>query len=433
MLFTGGTTGYPKAVVTSQKDLLGVGVDIFSLALPLLGRICELPPGVGERLRGSLGMDSPRLGLRFAGRAAWAALAAMRRDAVGRFITRLVKATPFPVCVAVMRQFPRALSGRLRVLVACPMIHGVGWGAACLFSTLGAQLVFLPSKRYRADEMMEVIRSERVGVIALVGDAVLKPLLDEIEARGEEPESPFLIINAGAPISSATRKRLRALMPRVFLLDEYSSSEAMSIGVQLYLPGEVAEAAVARFAKSPYLRVVNEEGVDVKPGEVGEVITTSRYKGSYYFREEEASSRVFRVIDGRRWVFTGDLATLDEEGNVVLLGRGSQCINTGGEKVFAEEVEEVIRSLPQVDNVVVVGVPDSRWGNAVTAVVRPKDGMEVTAEEVKGFCRGRMADYKVPKHVIISEDIPITAAGKLSYREAREFALRELGLALEQS
>lgn len=276
---------------------------------------------------------------------------------------------------------------------------------------------------------MRVIREEKVGVINLVGDAVLKPLLDELEAGATGMEDLFLVINAGAPISSATKKRFSTLLPGTFLLDEYSSSEAMSIGIQLYAPGETGEASGARFARSPYLKVVNGKGEEVKPGEIGEVITTSKYKGSYYYREEEASARVFRVINGRRWVFTGDLATVDEEGNVLLMGRGSQCINTGGEKVFAEEVEETIRGIPQVENVVVVGVPDERWGNAVTAVLRLKEGAEITKEEVRGHCRGRIADYKIPKHVIISDEIPLTAAGKLSYREAREIALRELGMA----
>jgi fatty-acyl-CoA synthase len=213
------------------------------------------------------------------------------------------------------------------------------------------------------------------------------------------------------------------------LIDGLGASEATGAAMMVSLPGQNLD--VARFQPSPNTRVLTEDGRDVKPGsgEVGVLAITGEALPEGYYKDDAKTQATFRIIDGRRFAIPGDFARVEADGTITLLGRGSVCINTGGEKVFPEEVEEVIKLHPSVDDCTVVGVPDPNWGQAITAVVSLRAGRGLTPQELVSLAREKLAAYKAPKHVVVVPAIVRSPAGKADYRWALDAARRRLGIA----
>jgi fatty-acyl-CoA synthase len=316
------------------------------------------------------------------------------------------------------------------------MIHGAAWVNAVEYQMMGSSIHFLPTEeRFIGEEMAETIEREKINIILMVGDAVAKPMLEALEKGDYDTSSVWLILQMGAIMTAPVKRRIVKAIPSTFIGDLYSGTEMWASALQTYTASDTEEEIEKMsFKLTPDIRVVNEpkDGtlVDVKPGEVGEVITHSdlRFDANYY-KEAEKSKKTFRTIDGKQWIFTGDMGSITEDGDsFYLLGRGSQCINTGGEKVYIEEVEEQVETNPKVKKAAIVGVPDERWGEAVTALIQLKEGKEAREDEVKDFCRDKIAGYKIPKHVIFVDEVPVGVTGKCEYKKAKEIALKELGL-----
>jgi fatty-acyl-CoA synthase len=208
------------------------------------------------------------------------------------------------------------------------------------------------------------------------------------------------------------------------LMDGLGSSEATGIGMMISTAGD--DPALAKFTPNPGTRVLTEDGRDVEPGsgEIGLLAVTGALPSGYY-KDAEKSAATFRTIGGVRYSFPGDWARVESDGSITLLGRGSVCINTGGEKVFPEEVEEVLKLHPGVEDCVVVGVPDERWGEAIAAVVQPRARAAAPdAATLVAFARERLAAYKSPKKVVTVDRIVRSPAGKADYRWARDVAAK---------
>ena len=278
-------------------------------------------------------------------------------------------------------------------------------------------------------EVWRTIEREKVSTTTVVGDAMARPLADAWDSDGPfEVSSLFAFSNGGAPLAESTKARLMEMLPNCVFTDGFGSSETGIQGSSRLAPGEKAGGTAVFDSVAEGTKVFDENDREVSPGSgsIGR-IAHSGFVPLRYHNAPEKTAETFREIGGRRWVISGDMATVDENGAVRLLGRGSVCINTGGEKVYPEEVESVLKDHPAVYDVVVVGVPHERWGEQVTAVVQlapgvdPGDTEELLASMV-AHARGSLAGYKAPRSVAVVEEIQRSPAGKADYRWARTVA-----------
>jgi 3-oxocholest-4-en-26-oate---CoA ligase len=306
-------------------------------------------------------------------------------------------------------------------LPACPLMHGTGGFTAMAAMTVGGCIVTLTNRRFDPVELLDAIDADNVNTVAIVGDAFAKPILSTLDEHpGRWRLSTLLaFVSSGVMWSEETKRGLLAHHPTLMLIDAFSSSEALGMGTSVS-SGTAAEHT-ARFTLSPDVRVLDpESNKDVTPGsgEAGVLALGGRNPVGYY-KDPDKSAATFREIDGIRYSVPGDYATVDAEGAIHLLGRGSVVINTGGEKVFPEEVEEVLKLHPAVADAVAVGIPDERFGQAVAAAVELRPDATATGHELIEHVRARLAAYKAPRRVHFVESIGRSPAGKVDYARIR--------------
>lgn len=323
----------------------------------------------------------------------------------------------------------RVGEGTLVQLVTPPLMHvSAHWGTLMVLYG-GGTVVFPAPGTFDPGEVAALIERESVNIIVLVGDAMARPLLDVMEAENDQHDfsSLFLFASGGAALSPGAKKRVHDILPHAVVLDGYGSTETGVGGTQARPPGaDHAEAGVS-FAAQPQLTVLDDDMKPVAPGSgvIGRVARSGHIPLGYY-KDAAKSAETFVEIAGERWVLPGDLASIDADGNIVVHGRGSGCINTGGEKVFPEEVESAVVDCDDVADVVVVGVPDERWGQRVAAVVAPAPGASPDLETIQAHCRDHIAGYKVPRELILVDRVERSPSGKADYRWARDQAERHL-------
>jgi 3-oxocholest-4-en-26-oate---CoA ligase len=262
--------------------------------------------------------------------------------------------------------------------------------------------------------------------MSIVGDAFAKPILRALDAAPDrwEISSLRVIVSSGVMWSKETKEGLLRHNSRLIMVDSLGSSEAIGMATNTTTAESATETA--RFQLGPTTRVVTDDGRDVVPGsgELGRVALRGRTPIGYY-KDEAKSAQTFVVIDGERYSMPGDYATVEADGTVSLLGRGSQCINTGGEKVYPEEVEECLKLHPSVADAAVVGVPDEKWGEAITALVEPHPGHTVDPAALIAHVKDRLAGYKAPKKVVSVSSVGRAANGKLDYKKLRSDAVTD--------
>ncbi len=367
MLYTGGTTGMPKGVMWRQDDLFNV---LGGGGNPILGT----PPAA----------DYDELAARVTGPGA-------------------------------------------RMLTACPLMHGTGQFSALICLNGGGCIVTLPDRSFDAEKLWQAVQDQQVNAVVIVGDAFAKPMLAALDANPGrwDLSSLLLISSSGVMWSQETKDGLLRHIPQVILFDSLGSSEAVGAGASFSTAGSAA--GTAKFSLGERVKVFTEDGRAVEPGsgEIG-MLAIGGYIPLGYYKDEEKSARTFRTFAGDRYSVPGDFATVNADGSIQLLGRGSVCINTGGEKVFPEEVEEVLKLHPAVRDAVVVGVPDDRFGEVITAVVEPVPGETVDAQSVIAHVHDRLARYKAPRHVVTVATIGRSPAGKVDYKGLRELATKEV-------
>ena len=315
-----------------------------------------------------------------------------------------------------------------RVTPACPLMHGTGAFTSFIGLNLGGSVVTLEGRKFAAEELLDTIEREKVNMIAIVGDSFAKPMLAALDANPGKWDlsSLFMVISSGVMWSEETKQGLLKHHPSMMLSDAFSSSEALGMGTSVSTGSGVSHTA--KFTLGENTKVITEDGREIEPGsgEIG-LLAVKGYTPVGYYKDEEKSAKTFKVIDGARYSIPGDWATIEADGTLTVLGRGSVCINTGGEKVFPEEVEEVIKTFPAVLDCAVVGVPDEKWGEAITAVVVLRDGQTATNQDVIGHVRSKLAAYKSPKNVMFVSSLGRSPAGKLDYPGLKEKAIAEVG------
>jgi acyl-CoA synthetase (AMP-forming)/AMP-acid ligase II len=305
-----------------------------------------------------------------------------------------------------------------------PLMHAAAQWTTFSWLLAGGTTVLLPGG-LDAEAVWDLVDEHSVNVLTVVGDAVGRPLVDAWEANEGrwQAASLFALSNGGAPMSPALKARLGELFPGRSITDGFGSSESGVQGTQRLQAGE-DPSGLARFAPNPGTVVLDDDLQPVAPGSgaIGRVANSGRLPLGY-LNDPEKTAATFVEVEGTRYCFTGDMATVEDDGTIQLLGRGSQCINTGGEKVFPEEVESALVEHPAVQDVLVVGVPDERWGSAVTAVVAPADpAAPPSLEDVREYLRSSLAGYKLPKHLVVVPEVVRSPAGKADYRWAKAVA-----------
>lgn len=365
LIYTGGTTGMPKGVMWRQEDLWGTRNFGASTLLNLPPMTCPEDAG------------------------------------------------------------PRAIQGADHVsLIASPLMHGTGLMSAISAISLGGTAAYLPSRQFDAGELWTEVDRHRASQISIVGSAFCLPMVGALENNPQRWNLACvrIIASSGAVWSSASKQALLKFLPHVALVDALSSSEALGLGISTTTAR--TEATPSRFRLGPTCGVFAEDGRRILPGsgERGRVAISGHIPVGYY-KDIPATAAAFPELEGRRWSMPGDWATVNEDGTLALLGRGSQTINTGGEKVFPEEVEEVLKAHPAIGDAAAVGLPDDRFGERICAIVELKSGAATpTLDMLAEHVRGRLAHYKAPRELVILDSLERGANGKLDYRALRSRA-----------
>jgi fatty-acyl-CoA synthase len=371
MLYTGGTTGMPKGVM---YDMGGLTRGFVMLGLPMLGLAAP--------------DDADDIGTMIAG---------------------------------------ASTNGSTLVSIpAAPLMHGTGcWLGWFIPHLAGGHVVTLENRSLDPHELLATVERHGVTSVTIVGDSFAKPIiraLDEGKPGGGayDTSSIAMFISSGVMWTSEVKQEILDRIEQAVLVDAIGSSEG-SMGTQITMKGVPSDTAT--FAKMPETKVFTDDDREVEPGsdDVGMVAAGGNVPIGYY-KDEEKSARTFRVIDGVRYSFPGDFAKVAADGSLILLGRGSQVINTGGEKVFPEEVEEAVKRVDGVRDCLVVGVENEKFGQAVTAVVSLEDAATLDSAGIIASVKNDLAGYKAPKSVIFVDQVPRAPNGKADYRRAKEQA-----------
>lgn len=306
-------------------------------------------------------------------------------------------------------------------LPASPLMHSTAFTFASLpVLSAGGTIVTLEARQFDPDAVLHAVDRSRATVVAIVGDAFGRPLvhaLDDAASRHEpfDVSSVRVMCSAGVAWSADTKRRLFDHLPDVTLLDACGSTEGGTYGISVVRRCD--DLSTTRFIRAPGTVILDGDGAPAAPGEVGLIAAVTQTAG--YYKHPEKTAETFRTIGGERYVVPGDLGRIEADGSITLLGRGSSVVNTGGEKVHPEEVEEALTALPTVLDAIVVGIPDERLGQIVAAVVQPSPGASPSAEEIVAAVRDRLAGYKAPRRVTFVEQIPRSPNGKADLASAR--------------
>ena len=371
MLYTGGTTGMPKGVM---YDMGGMTRGFVMLGLPMLG------------------LAAPD-----------------DADDIGEMIATA------------------SVNGSTLVSIpAAPLMHGTGcWLGWFIPHLAGGHVVTLENRSLDAHELLATVERHRVTSLTIVGDSFAKPIiraLDDGKPGGEpyDTSSIGMFISSGVMWTSEVKQQILDRIEQAVLVDAIGSSEG-SMGTQITMKGVPTETAT--FSKMPETKVFTDDDREVEAGsdEVGMVAAGGNVPIGYY-KDEAKSAKTFRVINGVRYSFPGDFAKIAADGSLILLGRGSQVINTGGEKVFPEEVEEAVKRVDGVRDCLVVGIENEKFGQAVTAVVSLEDGASIDSAGIIASVKNDLAGFKAPKSVVFVDQVPRAPNGKADYRMAKEHA-----------
>ncbi len=310
----------------------------------------------------------------------------------------------------------------VRTLVACPLMHGTGKFSAIGTLINGGCIVTLPNRSFDPALIWDTVQTHKVNNIIIVGQAFAGPMLEELNAHPGKYDlsSVRLMTSSGVMWSQENKDGLIGHMPDVMLFDSYGSSEAVGLGASVSAKGALQKTA--KFMLGPNCAVFTEDGHRVQPGsdERG-MVAVGGFIPLGYYKDEVKSKATFREYEGRRWSVPGDFATVDDDNTIHLLGRGSVCINTGGEKVFPEEVEEALKTHPGVRDAVAVGVPDDRFGEAICAVVEA-EGSAPSLDDLSAHVKTSLAAYKAPRHIVVVDTIGRAPNGKVDYKRLKEHA-----------
>jgi acyl-CoA synthetase (AMP-forming)/AMP-acid ligase II len=314
----------------------------------------------------------------------------------------------------------------VNMLPCAPFIHGAAQFTSWICFFTGGKLTLQPGPSFDAKRILSLVAEEGVSTLSIVGDAMAIPLIDELKAGDYDMTNLAVIATAGAIISKSVQEELETLLPDVMLVNSFGTSESGDLGRAA--SDEDSHEGRPSFYMGEDVTVLDDDGNPIEPGsgQIGRVARSGRLPLGYYKDPEKTADR-FKEFNGKRWVLPGDFATIEEDGRITFLGRGSKCINSGGEKIFPEEVEEALKAHPDIVDALVVGIPNPRFGSTVAAVFNTRGGKELSLDEVQAHCRQHIAGYKIPRQISITETVERLPSGKPDYPWAEAVARKAAG------
>jgi acyl-CoA synthetase (AMP-forming)/AMP-acid ligase II len=358
IIYTGGTTGYPKGVMWRHEEIwrtLGGGID-FVTAEPLPDEWAQSRKGLEN----------------------------------GEFVK----------------------------LCAAPLIHGNAQVAALAGLFAGETIVLLPA--FDAHEIWKAVQQHQVNVLVIIGDAMARPLVEAFACGDYDASSLVAVSSSAALFSPAVKDACAQALPGAVITEAIGSTETGFAGLSFVSAGEPHRGGPTVMA-GPDVIVLGDDGVPAAPGQVGRLARGGHVPLGYY-KDPARTAAMFAEVDGKRYAVPGDMARVEDDGTVTLLGRGNTCVNTGGEKVFPEEVEGALKSHPDVFDALVIGVPDALLGQRVAALIQPRPGAVADPGALAEHVRRQVAGYKVPRSIWLAEAVRRTVSGKADYAWAREYA-----------
>ena len=302
-------------------------------------------------------------------------------------------------------------------LCAAPLIHGNAQVAALAGLFSGETIVLLP--KFDAREIWRAVERHRVNVLVIIGDAMARPLIEALHDGSYDISSLVAFSSSAALFSPAVKDACVAALPNVFITEAIGSTETGFTGLGMVTAG-AGHHGGPTVKPGPDVLVLDEHDRPVGPGEVGRLARGGHVPLGYY-KDPAKTAQLLVEVDGKRYAVPGDWARVEADGSVTLLGRGNTCVNTGGEKVFPEEVEGALKSHPDVFDALVIGVPDERLGQSVAALVQPREGAALDLAALEAHLRTQIAGYKVPRSVWVADAISRTVSGKADYAWAHRY------------
>jgi acyl-coenzyme A synthetase/AMP-(fatty) acid ligase len=310
------------------------------------------------------------------------------------------------------------------VMLACgPMMHGGSQWILGNGHVAGATVALYDEPNFQAEKILDLVQKAGVLSLTFLGDAMGRPVAQAILAEPDRWDLSSLaaVSNGAAPLSDGVREEIRRALPDRFILDTYGSSESGATASRID-DGTDGPLGAPKFSAGDDVEVFDPEMKPCPVGVAGMLARSGPIPVGYY-KDPVKTSATFQEVDGVRWSIPGDFARREADGSVTVLGRGSVCINTGGEKVHPEEVEAVLLRHPDVYDAAVVGIPHERWGQQVTALIELREGADVDEDQLREHARALISNYKVPKRIYVVDRVPRTAVSKVDYRGTTELAL----------
>ena len=317
----------------------------------------------------------------------------------------------------------------IRGMALAPLMHGACWWYACIQMLAGCCLLLNPNRSLNGEQIWQMVEDEKINGLSIVGDAMAIPLLDALKANKDKWDlsSIFNIGSGGAVFSPAMQQQFVGFFPNVFITNSFGSSESGNMGFDSGNNKKNGSgSSLGNVAQSEFMDVITDiEGEPHRHATIGEegIFARSGYIPTGYYADPIKTAETFVEVNGKTWLLTGDAACLEDDSSITIFGRGSNCINSGGEKIFPEEVEQALKHHPAVFDALVVDTPHSRWGHQVTAVVQLREGYDLDLHSLNEETRKHIADYKVPRELHIVAELPRAPSGKPAYPKAKKMAL----------
>jgi len=428
LFYTGGTTGMPKGVLWPQENIAQmIANNLGNALIKNLRLLAEAPPPSPDMLLGMLNLPLRKTFIKHFYLGLFKSPRIM--DFIGDLIEKYVLVPPG------LKPAAKNLGEAFTLLIGSPLMHGAAWIGVVPTMCASGTIYFLPdSLHFDAHALWSLVEREQLKLIEMVGDAFAVPMLEALEEKDYNLDSVVVLATGAVKLSPYMKKRFHEKLPNAMIADTLLATEG---------GGAVADASVSttKVGKSRFkikstgkfpVMVIDEDGGFVEPGsgKVG-MLAYSGPQSTGYWKDTEKTAETYIQIEGRTWVKVGDMCTVEADGTIDLIGRSHSCINSGGEKIYPYEVENLLLSHPAVRDVAVIGVPHKRWGEAVAAVVEPADGTRESGDledELNSFTREKISDYKCPKYYVFVESLERSDSGKVYHKALRCKAMEILGI-----
>ena len=428
LFHSGGTTGYPKGVLMNLDIFKGLIGDVGGIIAGIFPGMARIPDN--NTLFAS--MEAPFLDKILHTRIVHSILSQPDTGKIFEELLRRFAPIAFTMSMEAIKPIlyliERIIGGRYSNMILAQSIAGMGMAPLFAFGVLpGQHSILLPYRTFDPKMVFEAIERERPNIMTVVGDTMAKMLCEFAKPGEFDTRSLRIILSAGMAMTPRWRQELMKRFPNGLFLDWYGSTEAFLSNLNLYTPDMLDAPTTWRLPES--YRIVDDNFNIVPHGEDGEIVIVPGSIASMgYYKVTDEVQKTYKIIDGKKWIRTGDRGYIDKDtGRLVITGRGSEVINTGGMKVWCEEVEDEIRNHPAVSGVAVVGVPDEKWGESVTAIVELKEGAKITEEELRNWCRDKLADFKIPKRIIFDK-VEYIDGEKVWHFHMKKVAVEHLGI-----